>query len=58
MFFDIKSFLTVHFIRTDTVYDLISEIHKREGGGVGGPNFHRNVSKSHLMDIVATRYNN
>ena len=37
MFFDIKSFLTVHFIRTDTVYDLISEIHKREGGGVEDP---------------------
>ena len=29
---------------------------KKVGGG--GPNFHRNVSKSLLRDIVATRYNN
>ena len=29
---------------------------KKVGGG--GPNFHRNVSKSHLRDIIATRYNN
>ena len=43
------------FIRTDTVYDQIQEIHKRVGGG---PNFHRNVEKALLGAIVITRYNN
>ena len=54
LFLDIKLNCS-RFIRTDTVYDQIQEIHKRVGGG---PNFHRSVEKALLGAIVITRYNN